>query len=199
MGKMMQNKNIAKVLNTQGKRNTFFKKAEKFKAGGLNERELKQVLGEVAFGTGDKINMNQSRKIGREFFKSGKWYKRPTPEVAEKPVSMPGKIEKHDAAAVEKPVISARTEKKEEVKKESAQPASQSPRRASSSNLAIPILYKKLNRSSSYLRNQIGRSNQALSKSLRNLENSSEDEDENENKDKNIFNLLNEIEKGNKE
>jgi hypothetical protein len=185
---------------------TSLKDKQRQKGGGsLYTGDVKDVLGQLKYNQNDNFSSKKALIAGRGIFKSGKWYKRPATEVAPKTISSgSNKIEKPEAKTIEKSVAPVNLEKKAEVKNEGVKQAPQSPRRASSGNIAIPILYKKLSRSKDYLRNQIARSSQSLSRGMSNLENSSEDKDENINEvkninaEENIYNLLNDIEEGNK-
>jgi hypothetical protein len=195
----------ANNLSNRDLRKVFTEMKEASAGGPLTDKKAKEVLGELKYDHGDHFSERKARIVGRGMFKSGKWYRRPATEVAQKTIpSGPNKIEKPEAKTTEKPVVPASLEKKAEIKNEGAKQALQSPRRASSGNIAIPILYKKLSRSKDYLRNQITRSNQALSRGMSNLENLPENEDANKNINNNtdaeekIYNLLNDIEEGNK-
>lgn len=85
MGKLMQNKKIAKVLNRPKERNELYAEMKKYQSGGLNAREMKKVLGKFKFDQNDSLNKKETRVIGREFFKSGKYYKWPAETAGEKP------------------------------------------------------------------------------------------------------------------
>jgi hypothetical protein len=202
--KIKQNDGVSSLKNRDLKK--LFLDMKKASDGGpLYVSDAKSVLGKLKYDHGDHFSGKKARIVGRSIFKSGKWYKNPgktSIEAPERPVSTPAvkaeKTEKIKAVPVKVPMV--QDKKIEKIDNSSAQQPASAAQRISSQNIAIPILYKKLNRSNQYLRSQISRSDQTLSKSLRNLENSSEnEEDDNEAKEENnIYKLLNDINEGNK-